>query len=62
MSGSKTFSRVRKMVNWSPGSTSLSPGPQAVKATGIDEVIDASGKLVTEVTQLAKKRHEDIVR
>jgi len=30
-------------------------------ATGIDEIIEHSDKLVTEITQLAKKRHKDII-
>jgi len=30
-------------------------------ATGIDEIIDQSDKLVSEITQLAKKRHKDIM-
>ena len=30
-------------------------------ATGVDEIIKHSDKLVTEITQLAKKRHKDII-
>lgn len=31
-------------------------------ASGIDEIIEHTDKLVSEITQLAKKRHEDIIR
>ena len=31
-------------------------------ATGIDEIVEHSGKLVTEITQLAKIRERDILK